>query len=1199
MGTKLSTMIRVIISVLIGAFGLTSAYGVIATTKLNNQIKKEQTLSAEQKKENQELTDKNTLLVADKTALEADLAEIEAEKSTLSEKMIVLSTQKTTLETQLATLNKDKSALQTKYEKLIASEQELKSAKENLQTQLENAEAENEELQAEYDELLATEQQLIIDKANLQGQLDTLKPQYEALQTDYNALLEQEVALRTEYDALEIKYNNLEQKYNQLLAQGPSDTGSAPTTPVAVSRSFLMIGDNLSTEHLDVTKAWLEDDDYLYVDTLPYSGTVNVATGRSAEESYVNVIESAKAQGLGLAFVTTDVLTDDTAFRFTANGATEGDFASIVQAQYSSDFTVIMGKEYNDGSINKYASEKANIEEAGFSFLDDIGWACVAETEAAYKIKSDKMFAAFKDISISKQVATQNNTKNIKTPCLGQMVDLAVKFMENKCPNGYVMIIEDSQIANYDIDGGVSQELNTVQCVTELDRCIGIIDSYFENKAFEYSIVLTADNHSSKEIPYYVSAPGCDFGDIVESADIETFISDNLTTIESTINKVVLMIGDGFSKSHVDMMKMNYLDNNKTLSMLEFETLGYLNTASLSVLEGSASVPDSAAGGTALATGNRVHNNYIAQDAEGNNLKSLTELYKEKGMGVGVVTTDLIFEATPAAFSAHTNSRQNYVDIRKQQYEGNVDLFLGADMYSEKLAVDENGFYAVDNTSGTTTGYVCDLEQQKIKDAGYAFINDMGVGKVDMNATKIFGAFPKTSYTKYLAPLNSAETNTAPTITQMTELAIEWMELHYGDKGYFLMIEENYIDEFSEQQKSIDKYSNGKVAESIFEFDRAIDKARDMLDATGDNYVVAVSADHGAGTLTLSDTRPNYGFWNSWHDNGPVPCYIHTSAPEGLINDWWTEQLYKHTKYIAGYNDTKVSLMYDECNPFAMVQGEFGELSTISKQTHQVALPATITEFNAFSELFATFMSNFEIPTDGTEFITTLTKTDDTYASYIEFYNKAMDIYDNNSLVAFTSGQDRKYQVNSAIIGLNHPFSISLDITGTNCDTAVYPTTINYQTAIANLFGFTSKEEFMGYAQTLASTYAQHRNNIENSLETNEALDNGCFYTSNGSFVFPMPIRNDFSYTVLAYIIVDANGLVSVWVNDMLNVVKATNFNSSYYTNSPINNELFSKNILFVTGQDLYPRTHHTNGELLNYPENTQLFTFLANLPTK
>ena len=279
-----------------------------------------------------------------------------------------------------------------------------------------------------------------------------------------------------------------------------------------------------------------------------------------------------------------------------------------------------------------------------------------------------------------------------------------------------------------------------------------------------------------------------------------------------------------------------------------------------------------------------------------------------------------------------------------------------------------------------------------------------------------------------------------------------------------------------------------------------------------------------------------------------------------------------YERYISGYNGTGVNVSYDDCNPFGMIAGDFGEITSLSKHTSQSASESTIVAFNSLSELFATFMGNFEIPTNGTEYIPTV--SGNALNSYTQFYNKAIELY-NNSLVSFTKNVSNDL-TRSAVIGVNHPYTMAFggDIS---------PELIDFQTVIANLFGFSSKTEFMDYAQALANTYAQHRTNITNSLPTNEALENGCFYTSNGSFVFPIAVKNRLASTVLAYVILDTSGLVSVWVNDITAALWATNFNSSYHTDSMINNELYCKNILFVTG----PIEIKGNKYILNYKLTT------------
>lgn len=288
-----------------------------------------------------------------------------------------------------------------------------------------------------------------------------------------------------------------------------------------------------------------------------------------------------------------------------------------------------------------------------------------------------------------------------------------------------------------------------------------------------------------------------------------------------------------------------------------------------------------------------------------------------------------------------------------------------------------------------------------------------------------------------------------------------------------------------------------------------------------------------------------------------IQCKDDTSKYVFLkADDWWCSEFLKRS--ILGYNGTRVNVSYDDCNPFGMIVEDFGKIDSLSKHTSETASNSTITAFNTLSALFTSFMDNFKIPTNDTEYIPTI--SGHALSDYTSFYNKAIEIY-NSSLVSFTKNLSNNL-TRSAVIGVNYPYTMAFG-------TDINPKLINFQTVIANLFGFSSKSEFMNCAQNLADTYAQHRANIVNSADKNEALENGCFYASNGSFIFPIAVKNELSSTVLAYVILDTSGLVSVWVNDITAVLWATNFNSSYHTNNIINNELYCKNILFVTGPNL------------------------------
>jgi alkaline phosphatase len=88
-------------------------------------------------------------------------------------------------------------------------------------------------------------------------------------------------------------------------------------------------------------------------------------------------------------------------------------------------------------------------------------------------------------------------------------------------------------------------------------------------------------------------------------------------------------------------------------------------------------VTDSAAAASAMATGQKVNNSSIAIDIYGEKLTSISTLAKNAGKKVGVITTDFLDGATPAAFSSHALDRNESETIAKGQAQSGIDLFMG------------------------------------------------------------------------------------------------------------------------------------------------------------------------------------------------------------------------------------------------------------------------------------------------------------------------------------------------------------------------------------------------------------------------------------------------------------------------------------------------------------------------------------------
>ncbi|MGF6417430.1 alkaline phosphatase [Stenotrophomonas sp. AN71] len=87
---------------------------------------------------------------------------------------------------------------------------------------------------------------------------------------------------------------------------------------------------------------------------------------------------------------------------------------------------------------------------------------------------------------------------------------------------------------------------------------------------------------------------------------------------------------------------------------------------------------DSAAAGTALSAGIKTYNNAINYNNDGQPVEFNTLRAKRLGMATGVVTSVPFAHATPAAFAAQNESRNNYHAIAHQMLaQGHLDLVMG------------------------------------------------------------------------------------------------------------------------------------------------------------------------------------------------------------------------------------------------------------------------------------------------------------------------------------------------------------------------------------------------------------------------------------------------------------------------------------------------------------------------------------------
>ena len=299
--------------------------------------------------------------------------------------------------------------------------------------------------------------------------------------------------------------------------------------------------------------------------------------------------------------------------------------------------------------------------------------------------------------------------------------------------------------------------------------------------------------------------------------------------------KVILFIGDGMGFNHVANTELYYGEQTYFSS---FKTKLKVQTDSLDSSDGKTPT-DSAAAATALATGVKVYNQSVSM-LNGENLTSITELAKRKGIGAGVVTSDTLYGATPSAFTAHATNRNKTDKIIESQLNSPVDLLLGSGSY-----------------------YLSKTYAKKFKRKGFSLYNTLS--STNVNKSKVLGGYSS------VIPENA--TDERPTLTQLTVKAIEYMELHYPN-GYFLMIEGAYIDKQSHNNKLLEAMQN------VRDFSSAIKTAESMV--TGE-YSIIVTADHETGGLQLAQTKSeisNELYTTTEHTTANVPLYYSSSLAD-------------------------------------------------------------------------------------------------------------------------------------------------------------------------------------------------------------------------------------------------------------------------------------------------------------------------------
>lgn len=330
----------------------------------------------------------------------------------------------------------------------------------------------------------------------------------------------------------------------------------------------------------------------------------------------------------------------------------------------------------------------------------------------------------------------------------------------------------------------------------------------------------------------------------VLSCSISFGIGENATQNDESAKNVILLIGDGMGFPQLTLARIEKANENlsqyssEDLSMDGMEQTGYVSTFSANSF-----VTDSAPAATAMATGEKTNNGVISENKtaipkkiDGSNITTILELAEKDGLSTGLITTTRITHATPAAFYAHVDNRDNESEIASQLLESGTDVILGG---GQQYFVGRNHT----DPSGKMGGR--DDDRDLLADftsQGYSLVfNGTGLQKIDTAKTdRLLGLFSSSHMQYELERASSKEKQ--PSLATMTQKAIEI--LSRNPKGFFLMVEGGRIDHAGHERNL------SRIASDTLAFDDAVRSALDFASKKNDTLVI-VTADHECGGLVL------------------------------------------------------------------------------------------------------------------------------------------------------------------------------------------------------------------------------------------------------------------------------------------------------------------------------------------------------------
>lgn len=302
----------------------------------------------------------------------------------------------------------------------------------------------------------------------------------------------------------------------------------------------------------------------------------------------------------------------------------------------------------------------------------------------------------------------------------------------------------------------------------------------------------------------------------------------------ATPKNIIIFIADGMGFGHLSLAQLMSSENNGVWGRFQVKSWHQPRST-------YGPLTDSGASATAMATGTPTFFDVIGEDPDGVRQESVFERGVSEGYITGIVTDSYIWDATPAAFVAHTPSRDNAREILEQIADSELELIFGE---LEDVGEDEVPEEA---------------ETLELLASRFTLLDH------SLNAKDHEGPVAVVFDEDEIQDLDSH-----PNLPQMTSVALD--RLVSKNKPFLLLVESEETDSGSHENDS-DRVTRG--LESIME---TLSMLMDFAEKDGETLVVFTS-DHETGGLVVRAERDYPHMQISWgtfeHTASVVPLYAY------------------------------------------------------------------------------------------------------------------------------------------------------------------------------------------------------------------------------------------------------------------------------------------------------------------------------------